>query len=115
LVSDIPASVDPRRTTSYRLLLAAVIVLGVLIVIALGMLVVGLVTRVGARPPATTSDDATAGVARLALPPGGRIVSMDILPERLILRVHTDAGDEVDIIDTGNGRLLGQVKESLPR
>ena len=45
-MSDVPA-VDPKNTDSYRMLRAVVIGLGVLIIIAVVLLVVGLATRLG--------------------------------------------------------------------
>jgi TRAP-type mannitol/chloroaromatic compound transport system permease large subunit len=105
LVSDIAAApIDPKKTTSYRLLLAVVIFLGALIVIALGVLVVGLVTRF----PGHGGSSGEASTFVLA--PGARIVSMDAEPNRLILRIRNVGGEEIDIIDTDNGRLVGQVK-----
>ncbi len=106
-MSDIPASVDPKKTTSYRLLMAVVIFLGLLIVIALGVLVVGLVTRFAAHGAAR---EGTA--PGLVLAPGARIVAMDTQPDRLILRVRTEAGDEIDIVDIRDGSLIGRIKEA---
>lgn len=101
-MSDIPQA--GSQGTSNRLLKAVVIVLGALIVIALGVLVIGLVFRFsghGASSPAGT---------RYALPSGAKIVEMQTQPNRLILHVRTGAGEEVDIIDTADGHLISQVK-----
>ena len=35
---------------------------------------------------------------------------MDSQPGRLILRIRTATGEEIDILDTQNGHLVGQVK-----
>jgi hypothetical protein len=86
--------------------MAVVIGLGVLIVIALGALVVGIVLRFNGH--ATPAAAATG--ARYTLPAGAKIVEMQTEPGRLILRVHTAAGDEVDIIDTTDGHLVSQLK-----
>ncbi len=102
-MSDI-SPVDPKSTLSYRLLRAVVIVLGALIVIGLVVLVVGLATRFsahGAPPPAA---------ALYTLPQGARIAASDMQGDRLVLRVQTRTGEEIDIVDTQSGRLIGQVK-----
>jgi hypothetical protein len=111
-VSDASATnEDPKSTLSYRLARAAVIILGVLLVIALVLLVVGLAFRMTNRH--TTAGSASAPEIYV-LAPGARIVSVDAQPGRMILRVHSAAGDEVDIVDTESGRLVGQVKSARP-
>ena len=92
---------------SYRLMLAVVIVLGALIVIALGLLVVGLVTRFSAPHPAlgTMSADGS-----FALPPGAKVVEMQSEPNRLILHVHGPDGDEIDSVDTEDGHLISRIR-----
>ena len=97
---------DPKSQLSYRLARAAVIILGVLLVIALVLLVFGLAFRMTHGRPAESSS----APAIYTLAPGARIVSVDAQPGRLILRVRSSAGDEVDIVDTESGRLVGQVK-----
>jgi len=92
---------------SHRLMLAVVIVLGALIVIALGILVVGLITRFSAPKP--TPEMVSAGET-FALPPGAKVVEMQTQPNRLILHVHAEAGDEIDIIDTEDGHLVSRIK-----
>ena len=92
---------------SHRLMLAVVIVLGVLIVIALGILVVGLVTRFSAPHPAP---DGAASGESFALPPGAMVIEMQTEPNRLILHVHAADGDEIDIIDTEDGHLVSRIK-----
>jgi hypothetical protein len=48
--------------------------------------------------------------SNFTLAPGSRILSMDSQPGRLILRIKTTTGEEIDILDTQNGHLIGQVK-----
>jgi len=88
------------------LLKAVVIGLGILIVIGFVLLVVGLATKFNAHPASTS---AQAG-SRYALPTGAKIVDMQTQPGRVILRVRTTAGEEVDIIDTQDGHLISQMK-----
>ncbi len=104
-MSDIQTPIEPQKTTSHRLMLAVVIFLGVLIVIAVCIMVAGLLMKVGshARPRTTDAD-------MFALPPGARIVEMQSQSNRLILHLHTPAGDEVDIVDIGDGHVISRIK-----
>jgi hypothetical protein len=90
-------------------MLAAVILLGVLIVIALGVLVVGLVTQFSRK-----SQRAASGAAEFTLAPGTRLVAMDVAADRLVLRLHGPDGDEIDIIDTQSGRLIAKIRTAAP-
>ena len=98
---------DPKNTLSYRLARAAVIILGVLLVIALVTLVVGLALKLGGH---RTSSDASSGPQKYSLPAGSQIVGVDSQPGRLIIHVRSPSGDEIDIVDTETGRLVGQIK-----
>ncbi len=102
---------DPKSTLSYRLARAAVIILGVLLVIALALLVVGVALKMTGHHPA---EDNSTAPAKFTLAPGARIVSVDSQPGRLILHVRSPAGDEVDIVDTATGRLVSQIKSAPP-
>ncbi len=91
---------------SHRLMLAVVIVLGVLIVIALVLLVVGMMRKFSG--PAASQ---TAGVEQtFALTAGARVIEMQSQPNRLILHVRAADGDEIDIIDTEDGHLISKIK-----
>ncbi|HEY6577681.1 MAG TPA: hypothetical protein VIY09_00025 [Rhizomicrobium sp.] len=98
-----------KSSTAYRGALAAVIVLGVLIAIALGILVTGLVIRFS-----HGGHDAAAAPAQFTLAPGTRLVSMDFAADRLVVRLRGPAGDEVDIIDTQTGRLIAKIRSAAP-
>jgi hypothetical protein len=107
LVSDIAqAPIDQNKTTGQRLLLAVVIFLGVLIVIAVVVLVVGLFTRLGPHAAPVAADPLPGA---FVLPPGSRIVSEDVTPGRLVLRVANRDGEEIYIIDTEDGHLIERV------
>ena len=97
-----------RQTATHRGLKAAVIILGVLIVAALAILIAGFAMRLGSRGLAREAG----GFARVTLAPGAKLVSMDVSGDRLVLHVRTDAGDEIDIVDTETGGLIGQVKSA---
>ncbi len=108
-MSDVPlTNPDPTKTTSYRLARAAVIILGALLALAFVLLVVGLIWRMsghGVRPSADGQQ------TTITLSAGAHIISMESEPGRLILRVRLPSGGEdIDIIDTETGHLVGQVK-----
>ncbi|HEY5049021.1 MAG TPA: hypothetical protein VII49_13480 [Rhizomicrobium sp.] len=92
-----------KQSAAYRGLKAAVILLGVLIVIALGILVVGLAVKLGGRG---ASRDTT---PVFAPPSGAKLLSMETSEDRLILHVRSVSSDEIDIVDTRNGRLVARL------
>jgi hypothetical protein len=98
---------DPKELANYRFAKGAVIILGVLIVVALIALVLGFALR---SPHRAAAAPANGEVSHIALPPGARVIGVDVEPGRLIIRTQTEAGEEIDIVDTGNGKLVGQVK-----
>lgn len=106
-MSDIQTPLEPQKTTSHRLMLAVVIFLGVLIVIAVCIMVAGLLMKFSRN---STPRGAETGI--FALPPGARIVEMQSQSNRLILHLHTSAGDEVDIIDIDDGHVISRIKAS---
>jgi len=97
--------IDIKETATYRGLKAAVIILGVLIVLALATLVVGFVFRLGSR-----SAGRGESAAVFSPPPGARIVSMEVSGDRLILHLRTSTSEEIDIVDTESGRLVARLK-----
>lgn len=96
-----------QRSPAYPFLLAAVILLGVLIVIALGVLVVGLSTRLG-------SSHRDTAPTQFTLAAGARVISADVSGDRLVLRLKGSFGDEIDIIDLETGRLVAKVRSAPP-
>jgi hypothetical protein len=99
-----------KQTAAYRAALAAVILLSLLIAIALGTLVIGFAMHAGGRP----HDSGATGAVQLVLAPDMKIVSADFSGDRLVLRLHGPAGDQIDIIDTGTGRLVARVRSAAP-
>ena len=102
----LPAQPD-KSSIAYRGALAAVIFLGVLIVIAVGVLIVGLVTHFSGAHKA-----AAPAFAEFTLAPGNRLVSEDVSGDRLVLRLRGPSGDEIDIIDTETGRLIAKIRSA---
>jgi flagellar basal body-associated protein FliL len=103
----VPANDDPNTAPNNRGLKAIVIILGVLIVLAFAALVVGFFSRLsGGRDPA-----AGGAVSELALPPGSKIIQVQVTTtNRIVMAVQTPTGNEVDIVDTDTGRLIGRIK-----
>lgn len=99
------APTPENQTIAYKAAKWAVIVLSALIILAVIALVVGGIAKLGRKSPPAASATPT-----FQMPAGARLISMDSQPGRLILRVRDGAGEEIDIIDTQDGRLVGQVK-----
>lgn len=110
-MSDMQSQAGPQGTLAYRAAKYAVIVLTALIILALIGLVVGSVMKLSGR--STKLLDSRSGQT-LALPPGAIIVSSESQPGRLILHVRSQAGDEIDIVDTDDGKLIGRVVSAPP-
>jgi len=102
---------DVKNSASYRSLKAVVIFLGALIVVAFALLVVGLVTRFSGKG----HSGPTGGESTIELPSGATIVSSDVQGDRLILHTKSATGDEVYIVDTSNGHLVGHVVTAAPK
>ena len=100
-------SIPENQTPAFKAAKLAVIILSVLIILALIALVVGGI-RGMARKPAYAGATAT-----FQLPPGARIIDMQSQPGRLILRVRDGTGEEIDLLDTQDGHLVGQVKATF--
>jgi hypothetical protein len=100
--------VEPAKTTSQRLMFAVVIFLGVLIVIALVLLVVGMMRKMSA--PTAPQAASVSATGAFALPTGARVIEMQSEPQRLILHVRAADGDEIDIVDTEDGHLIARIK-----
>ena len=96
-----------NQTPAYKAAKLAVIILSVLIILAVIALVVGGIAKLGRARPFTGA------TATFQLPPGARIIDMQSQPGRLILRVRDAAGEEIDLLDTQDGHLVGQVKASF--
>jgi len=97
---------DPQNSPALKAAKIAVIILSSLIILALIALVVGAVMKLSGGKKAPTAEPPS----NFTLAPGSRIIAMESQPGRLILRIKTQTGEEIDILDTANGHLVGQVK-----
>lgn len=99
-----------KSSASYRGARAAVILLGVLLAIAFLLLIVGFVYKVSGH-----KSSGQGAPVQFTLAHGAKIVSTEVSGNRLILHVRSSAGDEIDIVDIEDGRLVSQVKpQSVP-
>lgn len=105
-----PLATPVQRGAAYPFLVAAVILLGVLIVIALGVMVVGLSMRLGGHG----SSRSDSSPVQFTLAAGTRVVSEDVSGDRLVLHLKGNFGDEIDIIDIGTGRLVAKLRSAPP-
>jgi Flp pilus assembly protein CpaB len=104
--SDMPP--DNPQTPAYKAAKLAVIILSALIVLAVIALIVGGIAKVSGKPKVGTPSTFT-------LAPGAKILAMESQPGRLILRIRTETGEEIDILDTDDGHLVGQVKANFSK
>ena len=101
-----PANDDPRNVPGYRAARTLAIVLGVFIVLAFIALIVGFVVRLtghgGDSLPAV-------GPQMYQLRTGARIIDMKVDSGHVILRIRTDQGEEIEIIDDASGRVVSRI------
>ena len=102
-LSDTPP-IPENQTAAYKAAKLAVIILSALIILALIALVAGFISQMSGKSGAVSTS------ASFQLPADAEIVEMQTQPGRLILRVRSKGADEIDIIDTQNGRLVSQIK-----
>ena len=87
----------------YRGLLALVIILGVLIVLGVIGLIAGAVYRLSGR------NAISAPYATNIAAPGEQIEDTQLDGNRVLLRLSGPQGEEVVILDTATGRVLGRI------
>ena len=104
--------VDLKSTATYRFGLAAVIGLGVVIVVVLGVMIFGISQGWGHRQGNAA---AVKKPVSMTLAPGFRILSSDTQPGRLILRVRSETDDEIWVIDTEDGSIVARIHGEAPK
>jgi hypothetical protein len=106
-VSDVSTSddIDPKSTITYRGAKVAVIVLGVLLLLAFLMVVVGIGMRMSGHAP---GQNPTA--SKFELPAGSKILSLQVVQNRLVMAVQMPRGSRVYIFNADNGQLIGQIQ-----
>jgi hypothetical protein len=109
-----------ETTANLRLLKAVVIILGVAILAAIGVIIVTIVERAGnlaadpdPGPVSATGRSAPAafGERHLAVPDGDRVVAMTADGDRLVLRLERpDGGTYLLVVDLRTGARLGTIR-----
>ena len=94
--------------------MAAVITLGVLIVIGIAVMVVGVVKGWN-KPAPLPALMASKSPVSMTLAPGFTILSSDTQPGKLILHVRSASEDEIDIIDLNDGHIISQIHAPAPK
>ena len=79
--------------------------LSALIILALVGLVVGMILKFSGHAPGSAPGTGS----RFELPPGAKIVGLQTEPNRLVLQLHSDSGDEVDIVSLDDGHLIARI------
>ena len=114
-----PSSVpNPAATAKRNLMIGVCIALGVLIVIAFGGVIAGIILSGNTSSQQKgTAAHATASTPRPAvatLPAGDKIVEMQTQPGRLILHVRSATADEIDVVDLDDGRIVARIRAAAP-
>ncbi len=97
-----------------RKLKIAVIAMGILLVLGFGLLIAGLFYQAGKLGSQKAGTVANANLANAAqteikLQPGSEIGSITAAGNALAVHIKKPGGDEIYLIDTGSGRLIGKV------
>ena len=105
-MSDVSTSdaIDPKSTISYRGAKVAVIVLGVLLLLAFIMVVVGIGMRMSGHAP---GQNVAAG--QFELPAGSEIEDTQVAGNNLVMTVRTPNGVTVYIFNANDGHLVGRI------
>jgi flagellar basal body-associated protein FliL len=103
----VPANDDPRNSASYRAARALVIILGIFIMLALIALIVGFVWRLTGHGTASQAENTNPEIYQLST--GAKITDMKVDSGHVILRIRTDQGEEIEIIDDASGRVVSRV------
>lgn len=107
--------VDPKSSATYRLGLAAVIGLGVVIIVVLAVMVFGVTQGWGHKGASAKAAAAQKEPVSMTLAPGYRILSSETQPGRLILHVRSAEIDEILVIDTDDGRIVARIHGEAPK
>ncbi len=95
-------------TGKQRVLLVIVITLGVLILLAFGVLVGGMV--IGKSSGSGTQSGTAPWTYSLQLPERGRIVSTRLEGDRIVVRVRAPEGETVFLLDAKTGKAIGRIE-----
>jgi hypothetical protein len=110
-VSDVSTAeaIDPKSTATYRSLKAVVIILGVLLLLAFVLVVVGIGMRMSGHAPGQSNNG-----SQFELPAGAQIQSTQVAGSNLVMTVKAPAGTSVYIFSANDGHLIGRIVPKSP-
>lgn len=85
----------------YRFLKAIVLAMGVVLMVGFAVIVATLLKRSSVKPASAANT--------LTLPEGGHVVETAVGPNSIVLRVQSDAGESLLILDARTGAQTGRV------
>jgi flagellar basal body-associated protein FliL len=103
----VPANDDPRNSASYRAARALVIILAVFIAMAFVALIAGFVWRLTGHGNASQAESTNPEMYQLGN--GAKITDMKVDSGHVILRIRTDQGEEIQIVDDASGRVVSRI------
>jgi hypothetical protein len=109
---------DPKKSTTYRVLVVVVSILSILILLALAALVAGGIRQfTGHHGSGASSSTTSFTTSQLStqLPAGAKITSVQTTGNRVVIGLHTPEGDEVDIFDTDTGRPVARIRTAASK
>ncbi len=101
-------AIDPKSTATYRSLKAVVIILGVLLLLAFILVVVGIGMRMSGHAPGQSNN-----TGKYELPVGAQIESTQVAGSNLVMTVKAANGTSVYIFSASDGHLIGQIAPKI--
>ena len=105
------AHVNPpaERGALHTFAVTLVVVLSTLIIIGIGLLIYGFLRHSAPMKPALAPVGRPMATRSLTLPAQTRIKTMRVARNRLVLKLDTKQGQEVDIFDLRDGHLVARI------
>ena len=98
---------DPKKTTTYRVLVVVVSILSVLILLAFAALIAGGIRQFSGHH---ASGGCVGDCGTAQLPPGAKITSIQTTGNRLIIGFHDANGDGIEIVDPDTVKLIAIIR-----
>ncbi|MGE0626761.1 MAG: hypothetical protein AB7O43_02980 [Hyphomicrobiaceae bacterium] len=110
-----PGYAGPLSPAHVRLLKIAVVVMGAMIIIGMGVVAWRIIYLASgaarqAQAPAAAAGGPTASAARLALPPGATIRGMTLSGNRLAVHYESAKGPAIAIVEVTNGAVISRIE-----
>jgi hypothetical protein len=98
-----------ERGPLHTFAVSLVVVLSTLIVIGIGLLIYGFLRHSKPVEPTTVSTAQPQGTRSFTLPDQADIKTVRVAQDRLVLKLETGRGQEVDIFDLRDGHLVARI------